>query len=110
MKEHALLKEEIGEDDIARIVAKWTGIPVTKMLEGETRKLVQMPERLQDRVIGQNEAVRLVANAILRNRAGFERPIATPSAASSSSRPTGVGKTEVGARAGILSVRRRQGG
>src|SRR5205814_3908485 len=71
VKEHALLKEEIDEDDIARIVAKWTGIPVTRMMEGEIQKLVQMPERLKDRVIGQDEAVRLVSNAILRNRAGL---------------------------------------
>src|ERR1700743_1854902 len=61
VKQHALLKEEIGEDDIARIVAKWTGIPVTRVMEGEIQKLVQMPERLKDRVIGQEEAVRLVS-------------------------------------------------
>ena len=73
VKENALLKEEIGEDDIARIVAKWTGIPVTRMMEGEIQKLVQMPDRLKDRVVGQDEAVRLVSNAILRNRAGLER-------------------------------------
>src|SRR6185295_16085255 len=71
VKENALLKEEIDEEDIARIVAKWTGIPVTRMMEGEIQKLVQMPERLKDRVIGQEEAVRLVSNAILRNRAGL---------------------------------------
>src|SRR5690349_1263352 len=58
VKEHALLKEEIDEEDIARIVAKWTGIPVARMMEGEIQKLVQMPERLKDRVIGQDEAVR----------------------------------------------------
>ena len=74
VKEHALLKEEIDEEDIARIVAKWTGIPVTRMMEGEIQKLVQMPERLKDRVVGQNEAVQLVANAILRNRAGLSDP------------------------------------
>ena len=73
VKGSALLKEEIDEEDIARIVAKWTGIPVTRMMEGEIQKLVQMPERLKDRVIGQDEAVQLVANAILRNRAGLER-------------------------------------
>ncbi len=87
VKSNALLKEEIDEDDIATIVAKWTGIPVTRMLEGEIQKLVQMPERLKDRVIGQDEAVRLVSNAILRNRAGLERSAAGPSAASSSSGP-----------------------
>jgi len=74
VKENALLKEEIGEDDIARIVAKWTGIPVTRMLEGEIQKLVHMPDRLKDRVVGQDEAVRLVSDAILRNRAGMGDP------------------------------------
>jgi ATP-dependent Clp protease ATP-binding subunit ClpB len=94
VKEHALLKEEIGEDDIARIVAKWTGIPVTRMMEGEIQKLVQMPERLKDRVVGQNEAVQLVANAILRNRAGLSDP-ARPIGSFIFLGPTGVGKTEL---------------
>ena len=94
VKEHALLKEEIDEEDIARIVAKWTGIPVARMMEGEIQKLVQMPERLKDRVVGQDQTVQLVANAILRNRAGLSDP----------NRPigsfiflglTGVGKTEL---------------
>jgi ATP-dependent Clp protease ATP-binding subunit ClpB len=94
VKENALLKEEIGEDDIARIVAKWTGIPVTRMMEGEIQKLVQMPERLKDRVIGQNEAVRLVSNAILRNRAGLSDP-SRPIGSFIFLGPTGVGKTEL---------------
>src|SRR5262245_12227068 len=94
VKESALLKEEIGEDDIARIVAKWTGIPVTRMMEGEIQKLVQMPERLKDRVIGQNEAIRLVSNAILRNRAGLSDPN-RPIGSFIFLGPTGVGKTEV---------------
>jgi ATP-dependent Clp protease ATP-binding subunit ClpB len=94
VKENALLKEEIGEDEIARIVAKWTGIPVTRMLEGEIQKLVQMPERLKDRVVGQNEAVQLVANAILRNRAGLSDP-ARPIGSFIFLGPTGVGKTEL---------------
>jgi ATP-dependent Clp protease ATP-binding subunit ClpB len=94
VKEHALLKEEIGEDDIARIVAKWTGIPVTRMMEGEIQKLVQMPERLKDRVIGQDEAIRLVSNAILRNRAGLSDP-QRPIGSFIFLGPTGVGKTEV---------------
>jgi ATP-dependent Clp protease ATP-binding subunit ClpB len=94
VKENALLKEEIGEDDIARIVAKWTGIPVTRMMEGEIQKLVQMPERLKDRVVGQNEAVQLVANAILRNRAGLSDP-ARPIGSFIFLGPTGVGKTEL---------------
>jgi ATP-dependent Clp protease ATP-binding subunit ClpB len=94
VKENALLKEEIGEDDIARIVAKWTGIPVTRMMEGEIQKLVHMPERLKDRVVGQDEAVRLVSNAILRNRAGLSDP-ARPIGSFIFLGPTGVGKTEL---------------
>jgi len=94
VKENALLKEEIGEDDIARIVAKWTGIPVARMMEGEIQKLVHMPERLKDRVVGQDEAVRLVANAILRNRAGMGDPH-RPIGSFIFLGPTGVGKTEL---------------
>src|SRR5438046_5839457 len=90
----ALLKEEIDEEDIARIVAKWTGIPVSRMMEGEIQKLVQMPERLKDRVIGQNQAVQLVANAILRNRAGLSDPN-RPIGSFIFLGPTGVGKTEL---------------
>jgi ATP-dependent Clp protease ATP-binding subunit ClpB len=94
VKETAMLKEEIDEDDIARIVAKWTGIPVTRMLEGEIQKLVHMPERLKDRVVGQDEAVRLVSNAILRNRAGLSDPH-RPIGSFIFLGPTGVGKTEL---------------
>ena len=94
VKENALLKEEIGEDDIARIVAKWTGIPVARMMEGEIQKLVHMPERLKDRVVGQDEAVRLVSNAILRNRAGLSDPN-RPIGSFIFLGPTGVGKTEL---------------
>jgi ATP-dependent Clp protease ATP-binding subunit ClpB len=94
VKENALLKEEIGEDEIARIVAKWTGIPVARMMEGEIRKLVQMPERLKDRVVGQDEAVRLVSNAILRNRAGLSDPD-RPIGSFIFLGPSGVGKTEL---------------
>ena len=94
VKDTALLKEEIGEDEIARIVAKWTGIPVTRMLEGEIQKLVHMPERLKERVVGQDEAVRLVSNAILRNRAGLSDPN-RPIGSFIFLGPTGVGKTEL---------------
>jgi ATP-dependent Clp protease ATP-binding subunit ClpB len=94
VKGDALLKEEIGEDDIARIVAKWTGIPVTRMMEGEIQKLVHMPDRLKDRVVGQEEAVRLVSNAILRNRAGMSDPN-RPIGSFIFLGPTGVGKTEL---------------
>ncbi|HWQ57317.1 MAG TPA: ATP-dependent chaperone ClpB [Bryobacteraceae bacterium] len=94
VKESALLKEEIDEEDIARIVAKWTGIPVSRMLEGEIQKLVHMPERLKERIVGQDEAVRLVSNAILRNRAGLSDPN-RPIGSFIFLGPTGVGKTEL---------------
>ncbi|MFB3827494.1 MAG: ATP-dependent chaperone ClpB [Bryobacteraceae bacterium] len=94
VKENAILKEEIDEADIARIVAKWTGIPVARMMEGEIQKLVQMPERLKERVVGQDEAVRLVSNAILRNRAGLSDP-SRPIGSFIFLGPTGVGKTEL---------------
>jgi ATP-dependent Clp protease ATP-binding subunit ClpB len=89
-----LLKEEIDEEDIARVVAKSTGIPVSRMLEGEVRKLITMETRLHDRVVGQDEAVRLVANAIRRNRAGLSDPN-RPIGSFIFLGPTGVGKTEV---------------
>src|SRR6185437_5218362 len=69
-----LLKEEVDEEDIAAIVSKWTGIPVSKMLEGETQKLVQVEDRLRERVVGQDEALSAVANAIRRSRAGLSDP------------------------------------
>ncbi|MBM3774813.1 MAG: AAA family ATPase, partial [Acidobacteria bacterium] len=94
VKPTALLKEEIDEDDIARIVAKWTGIPVTRMLEGEVQKLVHMDDRLRERVVGQDEAVRLVSNAIRRNRAGLSDPD-RPIGSFIFLGPTGVGKTEL---------------
>jgi ATP-dependent Clp protease ATP-binding subunit ClpB len=90
----ALLKEEIDEEDIAKIVAKWTGIPVSRMLEGEIQKLIHMEERLHERVIGQEEAVSLVANAIRRNRAGLSDPN-RPIGSFIFLGPTGVGKTEL---------------
>ena len=90
----ALLKEEIDEEDIAHIVAKWTGIPVARMLEGEVQKLIHMEARLHDRIIGQNEAVSLVANAMRRNRAGLSDPN-RPIGSFIFLGPTGVGKTEL---------------
>ena len=90
----ALLKEEIDEDDIARIVAKWTGIPVARMMEGEIQKLVHMEDRLRERVIGQDEALRLVSNALRRNRAGLSDPN-RPIGSFLFLGPTGVGKTEL---------------
>jgi ATP-dependent Clp protease ATP-binding subunit ClpB len=88
-----LLKEEVDEEDIAKIVSKWTGIPVDKMLEGEVRKLVEMEGRLRERVIGQEEALETVANAIRRSRAGLSDP-KKPIGSFLFLGPTGVGKTE----------------
>jgi ATP-dependent Clp protease ATP-binding subunit ClpB len=88
-----LLKEEVDEEDIARIVSKWTGIPVSKMLEGEVSKLTQMEARLRERVVGQDEALVVVANAIRRSRAGLSDP-KRPIGSFIFLGPTGVGKTE----------------
>ncbi|MDR5729550.1 MAG: ATP-dependent chaperone ClpB [Terriglobia bacterium] len=88
-----MLKEEVDEEDIARIVSKWTGIPISKMLEGEVQKLVQMEDRLRARVVGQDEALRVVANAIRRSRAGLSDP-KRPIGSFIFLGPTGVGKTE----------------
>jgi ATP-dependent Clp protease ATP-binding subunit ClpB len=89
-----LLKEEVDEEDIARIVSKWTGIPVSKMLEGEVKKLVEMEGRLRLRVIGQDSALQHVANAIRRSRAGLSDP-RRPIGSFIFLGPTGVGKTEL---------------
>jgi ATP-dependent Clp protease ATP-binding subunit ClpB len=88
-----MLKEEVDEEDIAAVVSKWTGIPVSKMLEGEMQKLVQMEERLRERVVGQDEALNAVANAIRRSRAGLSDP-KRPIGSFIFLGPTGVGKTE----------------
>ena len=88
-----MLKEEVDEEDIAAIVSKWTGIPVSKMLEGEMQKLVQMEDRLRERVVGQDEALSAVANAIRRSRAGLSDP-KRPIGSFIFLGPTGVGKTE----------------
>ncbi len=92
--EQSYLKEEVTEEDIARVVSKWTGIPVSKMLEGERDKLLKMEERLAERVIGQRDAVIAVSNAVRRSRAGLgeeNRPIGSFMFLG----PTGVGKTEL---------------
>ena len=88
-----MLKEEVDEEDVAAVVSKWTGIPVAKMLEGEMQKLVQMEERLRERVVGQDEALAAVANAIRRSRAGLSDP-KRPIGSFIFLGPTGVGKTE----------------
>lgn len=93
-KDTSLLNEEVDADDIAVVVAKWTGIPVTRMLEGEKEKLLKMEDRLRERVVGQEEAIRAVSNGIRRARAGLQdpnRPIGTFLFLG----PTGVGKTEL---------------
>jgi len=89
-----MLKEEVDEEDVARIVSKWTGIPVSKMLEGEVKKLVAMEERLRQRVVGQDPALERVANAIRRSRAGLSDP-KRPIGSFIFLGPTGVGKTEL---------------
>ncbi|MDR3613949.1 MAG: ATP-dependent chaperone ClpB [Candidatus Obscuribacterales bacterium] len=93
-KGRRLLKEEIDEDDIAEIVSKWTGIPVTKLLEGEVQKLLRLEEHLHDRVIGQDEAIEVVSNAVRRARAGLKDPN-RPIGSFLFLGPTGVGKTEL---------------
>lgn len=93
-KENQLLKEEVGEEDIAKVVSRWTGIPVTKMLTGEREKLVHLQDILHERVVGQDEAVRVVSEAILRARAGIKDPN-RPIGSFIFLGPTGVGKTEL---------------
>ncbi len=93
-KDHPMLKEEVGEEEIAKIVAKWTGIPVGRLLEGEIQKLVHMEERLRQRVVGQDAALASVANAIRRSRSGLSDPN-RPIGSFLFLGPTGVGKTEL---------------
>jgi ATP-dependent Clp protease ATP-binding subunit ClpB len=90
----AMVKEEVDEDDVAAVVARWTGIPVDRLLEGETEKLVQMESRLHERVVGQDEAVEAVANALRRARTGLQDPN-RPIGSFVFLGPTGVGKTEL---------------
>jgi ATP-dependent Clp protease ATP-binding subunit ClpB len=88
------LKEEVDADDVAEVVARWTGIPVSRLLEGETEKLIHMEERLHERVVGQDEAVEAVATALRRSRAGLQDPD-RPIGSFLFLGPTGVGKTEL---------------
>lgn len=90
-----LLKEEVSEEDIAQVVSRWTGIPVTKMLTGEREKLIHLEDVLHERVVGQDEAVKVVSQAILRARAGIKDPN-RPIGSFIFLGPTGVGKTELG--------------
>ena len=89
-----LLREEVGPDDVAEIVAKWTGIPVTRLLESEREKLLKLADQLHERVVGQDEAVTAVADAVLRARAGLSDPD-RPTGSFIFLGPTGVGKTEL---------------
>ena len=93
-KESSLLRDRVTDEEIARIVARWTGIPVEKLVEGEREKLLRLPEVLHQRVIGQDEAVRKVSDAILRSRAGIANP-GRPIGSFLFLGPTGVGKTEL---------------
>ena len=93
-KDWKMLKEEVDEEDIAEVVAKWTGIPVSRLMEGEVQKLVQMEDRLRQRVVGQEQAVETVSNAIRRSRAGLQDPN-RPTGSFIFLGPTGVGKTEL---------------
>ncbi|MCS6906761.1 MAG: ATP-dependent chaperone ClpB [Anaerolineales bacterium] len=93
-KDGALLKEEVDAEEIAQVVARWTGIPVSRLLEAETQKLLHMEERLHERVVGQDEAVRVVSNAVRRSRAGLQDPN-RPIGSFIFLGPTGVGKTEL---------------
>jgi ATP-dependent Clp protease ATP-binding subunit ClpB len=89
-----LLKEEVDSEDVAEVVSAWTGIPVSKLLEGEIEKLLRMEERLHDRVVGQDEAIQVVSNAVRRSRAGLQDP-KRPIGSFIFLGPTGVGKTEL---------------
>jgi ATP-dependent Clp protease ATP-binding subunit ClpB len=93
-KQQRMLKEEVDEEDIAEVVAKWTNIPVSRLVEGEIQKLIHMEDRLHQRVVGQDEAIRAVANAIRRARAGLQDPN-RPLGSFMFLGPTGVGKTEL---------------
>jgi ATP-dependent Clp protease ATP-binding subunit ClpB len=93
-KDHRMLKEEVDEEDIAAVVSKWTHIPVTRLMEGEVQKLLRMEERLHQRVIGQDESIVAVSNAIRRARAGLQDPN-RPLGSFLFLGPTGVGKTEL---------------
>jgi ATP-dependent Clp protease ATP-binding subunit ClpB len=92
--EGALLKEEVDDEEIAQIVARWTGIPVSRLMEGETEKLIHMEERLHRRVVGQDQAVQVVSNAVRRARSGLQDPN-RPIGSFIFLGPTGVGKTEL---------------
>ena len=103
-----MLTEEVTEEDVAEVVAKWTGIPVSRLMEGEVEKLIQMEERLHERVIGQDEAIAAVSNALRRSRAGLSDPN-RPIGSFLFLGPTGVGKTELAKALDRADVRLRAG-
>ncbi len=93
-KDKKMLKEEVDEEDIAEVISKWTGVPLTRMLEGEVQKLLHMEERLRGRVVGQDQAIQVVADAVRRSRANLQDP-GRPVGSFLFMGPTGVGKTEL---------------
>ena len=93
-KDHKMLKEEVDEEDIAEVVSKWTGIPVSRLMQGEIDKLIHMEEKLEERIIGQDDAVTLIANAVRRSRSGLSDPN-RPVGSFIFLGPTGVGKTHL---------------
>ena len=97
-----MLKEEVDEEDVAEVVSKWTGVPVSRLMEGEVQKLVRMEDVLHGRVVGQEDAVHAVANAIRRSRAGLSDPN-RPIGSFLFLGPTGVGKTEISRRLAKLA-------
>ena len=99
-----MLKEEVDDEDIAEVVSRWTGIPVSRMLEGEREKLVHMEDRLGQRVIGQHEAIEAVSNAVRRARSGLQDPN-RPIGSFIFMGPTGVGKTELAKALGRIHFR-----
>ena len=103
-----LLKEEVDEEDIAQVVSRWTGVPVSKLLEGEMQKLLHLEDELHERVIGQDEAVQAVSEAVMRARSGLKDPN-RPIGSFIFLGPTGVGKTELATGLGRIFVRRRKG-
>ena len=100
-KNKKMLKEEVDEEDIAEVVSKWTGIPVTRMMEGEMQKLIKMEEKLHERVVGQDEAIAAVSNAVRRSRSGLSDPN-KPIGSFLFLGPTGVGKTELAKALAVL--------
>ena len=90
----ALLKEEVDEEEIAGVISRWTGIPISRLMESETQKLIQMEERLHERIVGQDAAIQVVSNAVRRSRAGLQDPD-RPIGSFIFMGPTGVGKTEL---------------